>query len=196
MDLCGNLGWRIVAALSPLAVLHKCARRLRGAPCNGCMRSVHVLAPCNGCEAPAWHIVTAVSDLLQTYGSSTGSRCACVVSCQVTSHHVTPVVQRRVMFFRALLSPHVIHHVMSFLLMERAGQIAIPGRCVINAREDAAKQEETASDSSVKCKICLPIADVLVLTLTWQFGHDLPLLIYRHDLHLRLTYQAFGPSVV
>ena len=55
-------------------------------------------------------------------------------------------------------SHHVIRYVMSFLFMEKAGKIAIPGGGVINAREDTAYQEERASDLSVQRKICVSVS--------------------------------------
>ena len=82
--------------------------------------------------------------------------------------------------------------------MEKAGKVAIPGRFVINTSEDVAKQEERASDSSVQGKICVSVSPMFCYIdsdmAIWT--QDLCLVIYRHDLHLRLTYQAFGPSVV
>ena len=98
-----------------------------------------------------------------------------VVSCPVMSRHVTsrrdmsclssvptlcvtPIVRRRVLFVTACYPTPRHTSRMSVLLMENAGKIAIPGCCVTNTREDVAKQEEKASDSSVQCKICVSVS--------------------------------------
>ena len=61
----------------------------------------------------------------------------------------------RVLSRSGYLTPCHIRHVMSFLIMEKAGKVAVLGRCVINTSKDEAKQEKKASDSSVKRKICV-----------------------------------------
>ena len=90
---------------------------------------------------------------------------------RVMSHHITSRRDATVVFCRGLLF-HTMSHVMSCHVIMS---------CHFFLMEKVGK---------------ILILDVaLAKTQQNKKGH-LRLVIYRHDIQLRLTYQAFGPSVV